>query len=82
MEYSFCGFSPRCHRTVHFPDRCVGRPGTDLPTVLAVLVDNLRAAVPSLLGLTVTITEAGDAVTLTAAEPGASAAAAGPYTSR
>jgi len=44
-------------------------PGTDLRTVLAVLVDDLRAAIPSVLGVTVTITEAGDAVTLTSAEP-------------
>jgi len=39
-------------------------PGTDLRAVLTVLVDNLREAVPSVLGLTVTITQAGDSVTL------------------
>jgi hypothetical protein len=44
-------------------------PGTDLPTVLAVLVDDLRAAIPSELGLTVTITQAGDTITLTTVEP-------------
>jgi len=51
-------------------------PGTDLQTVLAVLVDDLRAAIPSALGLTVTITEAGDAVTLTSAAPDVPATAA------
>jgi hypothetical protein len=51
-------------------------PGTDLQTVLAVLVDDLRAAIPSVLGLTATITQAGDAVTLTSAEPDVPAAAA------
>ena len=40
-------------------------PGTDLHTVLAVLVDDLAAAVPSLLGLHLTILVAGDPVTLT-----------------
>jgi hypothetical protein len=51
-------------------------PGTDLHTVLAVLLDDLRAAIPAALGLTVTITEAGDAVTLTSTEPDVPAAAA------
>ncbi len=51
-------------------------PGTDLLTVLAVLVDDLRAVIPSVLGVTVTIAEAGDAVTLTSAEPGVPAAPA------
>ena len=44
-------------------------PGTDLSAVLAVLVDDVRAVVPSMLGLTVTIAETGDEVTVTSAEP-------------
>ena len=44
-------------------------PGTDLHTVLAVLVDDVRAAIPSMLGLTVTITETGNPVTVSSAEP-------------
>jgi hypothetical protein len=44
-------------------------PGTDLTTVLAALIDDLRAAIPSVLGLSVTITQAGDTITLTTVEP-------------
>ena len=40
-------------------------PGTDLHTVLLVLMDDLTTAIPSLLGLNLTITVAGDIVTLT-----------------
>jgi len=51
-------------------------PGTDLQTVLAVLVDELREAIPSVLSLTVTITQAGDSVTLNSAHPDVPATAA------
>jgi hypothetical protein len=43
-------------------------PGTDLSAVLAVLVDDLEAAIPSMLGLTVAISETGNQVTVTSAE--------------
>lgn len=39
-------------------------PGTDLPTILDVLVDDLTAAVPSFLGLVMTLHQDGVAVTL------------------
>jgi len=51
-------------------------PGTDLQAVLAVLVDDLTAAVPSLLGLHLTITVAGDPVILSATLSAGSVAAA------
>lgn len=41
-------------------------PGTDLQAVLAVLVDDLRAVVPSFLGLRMTLRLGGDPITLTA----------------
>ena len=41
-------------------------PGTDLQAVLAVLVDDLTVAVPSFLGLTMTLRLGGDPITLTA----------------
>jgi hypothetical protein len=41
-------------------------PGTDLQAVLAVLVDDLMIAVPSFLGLTLTLRLGGDPITLTA----------------
>jgi len=44
-------------------------PGTDLSAVLTVLVDDVRAAIPSMLGLTITITETGNPVTVSSAEP-------------
>ena len=49
-------------------------PDTDLRTALAFLVDDLRAAIPSVLGLTATITDAWDTVTLTSDLPAAAAA--------
>jgi hypothetical protein len=39
-------------------------PGRDLPSILDVLVDDLARAVPSFLGLTLTVTRDRDAVTL------------------
>lgn len=45
-------------------------PGSDLQAILAVLVDRLIAAVPSFLGLTMTLRVAGRQVTLTAIDPG------------
>jgi len=51
-------------------------PGTDLQTVLALLIDDLRAAIPSVLGLTITVTQAGDSVTLSSWEPQVAATAA------
>lgn len=50
-------------------------PGTDLQAILAVLVDDLTAAVPSVLGLTMTLRLAGEPVALTAIEPAAVRAA-------
>ncbi len=44
-------------------------PGTDLHAVLAVLVDDLTAAVPSFLGLTMTVDVDGQPITLTAVDP-------------
>ena len=41
-------------------------PGTDLQAILAVLIDDVTAAVPSFLGLTMTLRLAGEPVTLTA----------------
>ena len=41
-------------------------PGTDLQTVLLVLIDDLTTAIPSLLGLNLTMMVAGDLVTLAA----------------
>lgn len=41
-------------------------PGADLQAVLDVLTDDLRAAIPSFLGLTVTLDQVGGPVTLTA----------------
>ena len=45
-------------------------PGTDLQAVLAVLVDDLTVAVPSFLGLTMTLRLGGDPVTLTSIDGG------------
>ncbi len=50
-------------------------PGTDLQVILAVLVDDLTAAVPSFLGLTMTLRVDGESVALTAIEAGAVRAA-------
>lgn len=50
-------------------------PGTDLQTILAVLVDDLTAAVPSFLGLTMTLRVDGESVALTAIEADALPAA-------
>lgn len=44
-------------------------PGTDLEAILAVLIDDLTAAVPSFLGLRMTLKLAGEPVTLTAIDP-------------
>lgn len=41
-------------------------PGTDLRAILAVLSDDVTSAVPSYLGLTITMVTDGDAVQLTA----------------
>jgi hypothetical protein len=43
-------------------------PGTDLEAVLSVLVDDLTAAVPSFLGLALTVVVDGHRVTLAAAD--------------
>ena len=45
-------------------------PGTDLQAILAVLIDDVTAAVPSFLGLRMTLRLAGEPVTLTAVDPG------------
>ena len=57
-------------------------PGTDLQAVVTVLVDDLTEAIPSLLGLNLTITLDGDMVTLSTTEPGVPGAAAHPCMSR
>lgn len=44
-------------------------PGTDLQAVLAVLADDLRAVVPSFIGLEMTVEAGGSPVTLTAVDP-------------
>jgi hypothetical protein len=44
-------------------------PGTDLRAVLTVLLDDLAAAVPSFLGLTITLDVEGGPVSLTAIDP-------------
>jgi hypothetical protein len=44
-------------------------PGTDLQAVLAVLADDLRAVVPSFIGLAMTIRVGGNPVTLAAVAP-------------
>src|SRR6476661_7547300 len=44
-------------------------PGTDLQAILDVLIDDLTLAVPSFLGLTMTLRLAGAPVTLTAVDP-------------
>lgn len=44
-------------------------PGTDLQAILAVLIDDVTAAVPSFLGLTMTLRLAGEPITLHAIEP-------------
>ena len=44
-------------------------PGTDLQAVLAVLVDDLMTAVPSFLGLTISIPTAGTEVTVNLLDP-------------
>ena len=44
-------------------------PGTDLQAILDVLIDDLTLAVPSFLGLTMTLRFAGEPVTLTAVDP-------------
>lgn len=50
-------------------------PGTDLQAILAVLIDDLTAAVPSFLGLAMTLRVDGESVALTAIEAGALRAA-------
>ena len=49
------------HMTVIATAAIRTRAMPDLRTVLALLVDDLRADIPSVLGVTVTIAEAGDA---------------------
>ena len=44
-------------------------PGADLQAILAVLVDRLTAAVPSFLGLSMTLRVAGQPIKLTAIDP-------------
>ena len=44
-------------------------PGTDLQAVLAVLADDLRGAVSSFLGLTMTVYASGAPITLAAVDP-------------
>jgi len=50
-------------------------PGTDLQAVLAVLADDLTVAVPSFLGLTMSLHLDGAPITLTAITPAAAATA-------
>jgi hypothetical protein len=69
LEYPFVNFSHEVTNQLDVLTDALEDPGTDLPTVLAVLVDDLRTAIPSELGLTVTITQAGDTITLTTVEP-------------
>ncbi len=47
----------------------LAEPGTDLQAILAVLIDDITAAVPSFLGLTMTLQIDGGPVTLTATDP-------------
>ena len=47
----------------------LAEPGTDLQAILAVLIDDITAAVPSFLGLTVTLHIDGRTVTITATDP-------------
>ena len=51
-------------------------PGTDLQTVLSVLVDDLTSAIPSLLGLQLTVVVGDGAVTISTGAIDASAVAA------
>lgn len=44
-------------------------PGTDLQAILAVLIDDVTAVVPSFLGLRMTLQLAGEPVALTAIDP-------------
>ena len=44
-------------------------PGTDLPAILSVLVDDITAAIPSFLGLTMTLELNAQPFTLTAIDP-------------
>lgn len=50
-------------------------PGSDLEAILDVLADDLTAAVPSFLGLTMTLNLDANPVTLTAINPGLAAVA-------
>ena len=50
-------------------------PGTDLQAVLAVLADDLTLAIPSFLGLTMSLDVGGGTITLTAVAPAAAATA-------
>jgi len=58
------------------------KPGTDLQAVLSVLTDDLIAAIPSFVGLAMTLCLDGNPVAITAADPGAELATAARTTLR